>query len=127
VPERFTTSCEVHLRIDGSVLLAGWLLMSPPLTKDAKAPSGYRVDTGAKLDDWSQVSAHDSAADCERARSARIVDLIGAAQQLSGKKDALEQPMVNAATRSLCVPTDTIYAPAPADDGQCTTAAPARL
>lgn len=116
---------QAHAR--GALWVVGWLLMSPPLTKDAKAPGGYRVDGGAKLDDWTQVSAHDDAADCERARSTRIIDIIGTIQQLSGKKDALDQPMVNAATRALCVPADYVYAPAPADDGQCTTAAPAKL
>lgn len=110
----------------GSLIVAGWLLMSPPLVKDAKAPGGYRLDSAAKIDEWTQVSAHDSATDCERAKSEKAVDVIAAAAQLAGKKDVLDQPLVNAAMHALCVPADYIYGTAPADQGEC-AAAPASL
>jgi hypothetical protein len=109
----------------GALLVTGWLLMSPPLVKDAKAPGGYRVDSEAKLSGWTQVSAHDSATDCERAKSQRALDAISVVEQFSGKKDVLEQPLVTAAMHALCVPVDSIYGVAPGDE-EC-PAGPAQL
>jgi hypothetical protein len=111
----------------GVLLVGGWLLMSPPLTKDAKAPGGYRVDSEAKLSAWTQVSAHDSATDCERAKSQRAVDAITVVQQFSATKEVLEQPLVDAAIHALCVPVDSIYGGGePADEAEC-PAGPAQL
>ena len=106
-------------------MIAGWLLMSPPLIKDAKAPGGYRLDSSAKVADWNQLSAHDSATDCERAKSQRALDAISMSKRLSGKKDAAEEPLVNEAMHALCVPSDYIYG-APADE-EGSAAAPSQL
>jgi hypothetical protein len=105
-------------------LLAGWLLMSPPLQKDAKAPGGYRVDPAAKVADWTQVSAHDSATDCERAKSEKAVEAISLAERL-GRKDGLDE-LAASARHSVCVPSDYIYPPPAAEDAEC-SAAPAQL
>jgi len=115
----------MHMRAPGAALIAGWLLMSPPLIKDAKAPGGYRLDSSAKVADWNQLSAHDSATDCERAKAQRALDAISMSQRLSGKKDAVDEPLVNEATHALCVPSDYIYG-APADE-EDSTAAPSQL
>src|SRR5882724_3903149 len=101
-------------------LLGGWLLMSPPLLKDAKAPGGYRVDPAAKVADWTQVSAHDSATDCERAKSGKALDAITLAERL-GRKDGLDEAAA-AAAHAVCVPSEYIYPPPGAEDGECTTA-----
>jgi hypothetical protein len=108
------------------VAVAGWLLMAPPMIKDGKAPGGYRLDSSSKIGDWNQLSAHDTATDCERARSQKALDAISMTQQLSGKKDVLEEPLVNEAMHALCVPADYIYGGPSADDGH-TAAAPAPL
>jgi hypothetical protein len=115
----------MHTRAAGTTLLAGWLLMSPPLIKDAKAPGGYRLDSNAKVADWNQLSAHDSATDCERAKSQRALDAISMSQRLAGKKDTSEEPVVNEAMHALCVPSDYIYG-VPADENE-STAAPSQL
>jgi len=112
-------------RACGVVLVAGWILLSPPIVKDGKAPGGARVDSSAKLEDWNQVSAHDSATDCERAKSEKTVAAISMMKQLS-KKDVLEEPPVSAAMHSLCVPAEYLYGPSPSDPGEC-TAAPTQL
>lgn len=109
----------------GAFVVAGWLLMSPPLVKDAKAPGGYRLESSAKVADWNQLSAHDTATDCERAKSERTVNAISMAQRLAGKKDVLEEPLVAEAMHALCVPSEYIYA-TPADE-DASTAAPTQL
>jgi hypothetical protein len=100
-------------------------LMSPPLVKDAKAPGGYRLDSSAKVAEWNQVSAHDSATDCERAKAQKAVDAISMTQQLAGKKDVLDQPLVNAAMHALCVPSEYLYGQGN-DEAEC-PAGPAQL
>jgi hypothetical protein len=115
----------MRMRTSGALVVAGWLLMSPPLVKDAKAPGGYRLDSSAKVADWNQVSAHDSATDCERAKAQKAMDAISMTQQLSGKKDVLDQPLVNEAMHALCVPSEYLYGP-PNDEAEC-PAGPAQL
>ena len=106
-------------------LVGGWLLMSPPLQKDGKSPGGYRVDPAAKVSDWTQVSAHDSATDCERAKSDKALDAISLAERL-GRKEGLDE-VVAAARHSVCVPSEYIYPPSAADEqGECSSA-PAQL
>lgn len=103
----------------GAILLTGWILMAPPLVGDSKAPGGYRVDLSAKVENWRQVSAHDSAADCERAKSDKALNALSLAREKSsGKKDAMDDPVVDAAMNALCVPADYIYGGS-ADAGQC--------
>jgi len=104
-------------------LLGGWLLMSPPLVKDAKAPGGYRVDPAAKVADWTQVSAHDSATDCERAKAEKALDAVKLAGRL-GRKDGFDE-IAAAADHAVCVPSEYIYPPT-ADEGE-STSAPAEL
>lgn len=100
------------------VLLAGWLLMSPPLVKDDKAPGGYRVDLNAGVESWQQLSAHDTATDCERAKSEKALAALSAAEdRKAGKKNLLDEPIVDAATHALCVPADYIYGPTAS--GEC--------
>jgi hypothetical protein len=106
-------------------LLGGWLLMSPPLIKDAKSTGGYRVDPSAKVADWTQVSAHDSATDCERAKASKALDAISLAERL-GRKEGLEE-LVAAASHSVCVPAEYIYPPPAEDEGGECSAAPATL
>jgi hypothetical protein len=114
----------MHLRAAGTTLVAGWLLMSPPLIKDSKAPGGYRLDSDAKVADWNQLSAHDSATDCERAKSQRALDAISMSRRLTGKKGASDEPLVTEAMHALCVPSDYIYG-VPAEDESA--AAPSQL
>jgi hypothetical protein len=106
-------------------LLGGWLLMSPPVIKDAKAPGGYRVDPTAKVADWTQVSAHDTATDCERAKSSKTLDAISLAERL-GKKDGIDE-LAAAASHSVCVPAEYVYPPTTEDEGGECSAAPATL
>ena len=106
----------------GRTLLAvGWLLMSPPLVKDDKAPGG-RPDPSAKIDDWIQVSAHDTATDCERAKSEKAVDLITALHDLAGRKNPLDEPAVAAALQAICVPASYVYGTSPSDGSEGTGA-----
>jgi len=117
----------MRMHAAGALLAAaGWLLMSPPLVKDGKAPGGYRLDSNTKIGDWNQLSAHDTATDCERAKSQKALDAISMTQQLSGKKDVLDEPLVNEAMHALCVPAEYIYGGPFPDDSQ-NTAAPAPL
>lgn len=97
------------------MLVGGWLLMSPPLVKDGKATGAMRPDPSAKIDDWTQVSAHDTATDCERAKSEKALDLITALHDFAGKKNALEDPAVAAALQAICVPSDYVYGTSPAE------------
>ena len=97
--------------------VAGWLLMSAPLVKDAKAPGGYRLDSSAKVSDWNQLSAHDTATDCERAKAQKALDAISMTEQLSGKKDILDQPLVAEAMHAVCVPSEYIYGAGGAEEG----------
>ena len=115
----------MRTRTNGALVVAGWLLMSPPLVKDAKAPGGYRLDSSAKVAEWNQVSAHDSVTDCERAKAQKAVDAISMSQQIAGKKNVLDQPLVDAALHALCVPSDYLYGPAD-DEAEC-PAGPAQL
>jgi hypothetical protein len=46
-------------------------------------------------------------------------------QQLAGKKDVLDQPLVNAAMHALCVPSEYLYGQAN-DEAEC-PAGPAQL
>ena len=115
----------MHVQAAATTLLAGWLLMSPPLIKDAKAPGGFRLDSTAKVADWNQLSAHDSATDCERAKSQRALDAISMGRRLAGKKDTSDEPLVNEAMHALCVPSDYIYGTQPEEDES--TAAPSQL
>jgi hypothetical protein len=108
------------------VAAVGWLLMAPPLIKDGKSPGGYRLDSNAKIGDWNQLSAHDTATDCERARSQRALDAIQMTQQLSSKKEVLDEPLVTEAMHALCVPADYIYGSPAGDEGHA-AAAPALL
>jgi hypothetical protein len=96
----------------GAFLAVGWLLMTPPLVKDESAHGGYRADLAAEVEDWHQVSAHDTATDCERARSEQALDATIRARQKkgSGQKDD-DDAVVEAATHALCVPSDYIYPP----------------
>ena len=105
-----------------AVVVAGWLLMSAPLVKDAKAPGGYRLDSSAKVSDWNQLSAHDSATDCERAKAQKALDAISMTQQLTSKKDVLDEPLVNEAMHAVCVPSEYIYGTGGADEGGSTGA-----
>ena len=116
----------MRIQTNGALVVAGWLLMSPPLVKDAKAPGGYRLDSSAKVAEWDQVSAHDSATDCERAKAQKAVDAISVTQQIAGKKNVLDQPLVNAAMHALCVPSDYLYGPPANDEAEC-PAGPAQL
>jgi hypothetical protein len=115
----------MRMQTNGALVVAGWLLMSPPLVKDAKAPGGYRLDSSAKVAEWNQVSAHDSATDCERAKAQKAVDAISMTQQLAGKTNVLDQPLVNAAMHALCVPSEYLYGQAN-DEAEC-PAGPAQL
>jgi hypothetical protein len=116
----------MRIQASGLLLVAGWLLMSPPLVKDATAPGGFRLDSSAKVADWNQLSAHDNATDCERAKAQKAVDAITMTQRIAGKKDVLDEPLVNEALHALCVPADYLYgAPAGGED-EC-PAGPAQL
>ncbi len=116
----------MRIETSGALVVVGWLLMSPPLVKDAKAPGGFRLDSSAKVADWNQVSAHDDATDCERAKAQKAVDAISMTQRIAGKKDVLDEPLVNAALHALCVPADYLYGSPANDDGEC-PAGPAQL
>lgn len=98
----------------GLLAVAGWLLMSPPLVQDAKAPGGYRLDLSADPYDWNQVSAHDTAADCERARSEATLRALDLAREK--KKEAGEGTVVDAARSFRCVPAEYVYPPALEED-----------
>ncbi|HSD10532.1 MAG TPA: hypothetical protein VLF14_06095 [Candidatus Binatia bacterium] len=116
----------MRIQAGGALVVAGWLLMSPPLVKDAKAPGGFRLDSSAKVADWNQVSAHDSATDCERAKAQKAVDAISMTERIAGKKDVLDEPLVNEALHALCVPADYLYGSSADDEGEC-PAGPAQL
>jgi hypothetical protein len=73
------------------------LLMSLPLLQQAKAPGRYRLGPNAKVADWNQLSAHDSATDCERAKSQRALDAISTRQRLTGEKGTSDEPLVTEA------------------------------
>jgi len=108
------------------LLVGGWLLMSPPMVKDGKAPGALRPDPAAKIDEWTQASAHDTATDCERAKSEKAVDLISALRDHAGKKNPLDEPAVAAALQAVCVPAEYVYGTSPAD-GTDAAGAPAAI
>jgi hypothetical protein len=109
----------------GAVLLAGWLLMLPPITADPKRPGqvGEAVRSELPVTDWEQYSAYDSAEQCERARE----EIIGARGSRSESADErAEKPDAPAYIRngadhtfrmsmqarySRCVPPELVYPP----------------
>jgi hypothetical protein len=101
-------------------LLGGWLLMYPRFGEDGKplAPPGppmttrsgneYRVLTSippVSQSAWVQVSAYDTAKECEKARVAFV-----------GLKDVTDdqgaQPAPHLVRAARCVPAEHIYPPA---------------
>lgn len=106
----------------GAIVVVGWLLMTPPVVSDPKTPGGYRVDLSARVEEWHQESAHDTATDCERAKSEKALSALSAAQAKSaGKKDAERDALVESAMNALCVPADHVYG-TPLEEGECPAA-----
>ncbi len=90
----------------GIVLLAAWLLMSPPLTRDG------RVLSGTPVPEWTPLFAYDSVARCEAAREAGYSSAV--TQVLEAYPNTTEVTRVPLVQRALfvkCVPAEQIYPP----------------
>ncbi len=93
------------------VLFSGWLLMEPPLVEDEFYLEGVRPATEAPVASWEQVSAHDTAKECEAYRRAGLQEL-----EKSGHKSKLLYRERIRLLSARCVPADHIYPPKkPAD------------
>ncbi len=91
----------------GIILLAGWLLMRPPL-----APDGAGVLSGEPVPEWTLLSSYDTVARCEAAReyeySSAIANVLQAHPDLS---NVSRDPLVQQALFAQCVPAVQIYPP----------------
>jgi hypothetical protein len=96
-----------------AVLFSGWLLMTPPVEKDAKAPGGYAVRDDLPVASWRHASSYDQANDCEKDKWAIHRNSAEIAIGLSGKADVSDNPYVWMTERARCVPADHIYPPKP--------------
>jgi len=104
------------------ILLGGWLLMEAPVVKDAGAPGGYRNAFDAPVSEWRQVSAHDSAAACERQKRTEL-DYITATRRKekaarkkaepkeAARDEAAFQQVWELDFHARCVPAEHIYPP----------------
>jgi hypothetical protein len=96
-------------RLGGIVLLGGWLLMHPP--------PGDKDMPNIPLSQWRQFSAHDTAKDCEAARStlvraasAEAMRLVAADEGKDSKEvDPTPYAIFGARMLSKCVPAESIY------------------
>jgi hypothetical protein len=86
-----------------TVLLAGWLLMFPPLDKTSDP---WKVIVNAPILEWEQVGAHDSANACEAARS-KGIELA----ETDWRDTSMAPVFTLQARMSRCVPADHIYPP----------------
>jgi hypothetical protein len=101
------------MRKRGALLFGGWRLMQPP---------NFPIERPVDVSSWDQKSAHDSVADCERARAAlktaaeSVLDESGqrnAEARKRGEPRELtlrsELALVQAVAR--CVPAEHVYSP----------------
>lgn len=100
-----------RIRDAASGILAGWLLMQPPLIQEPGKPDRYKIDFRAPIEQWIQISAHDTASECERRRVDELKTDIDVTQKATGKTDVSKEPLVDAGFRARCVPADHIYPP----------------
>lgn len=100
-------------RLRGAVsgLFAGWLLMQPPLIQEPGQSDQHKVDLRAPIEQWIQISAHDTAAECERRKVDELKTVIELTRTASGKTDVSKEPLVDAGLRARCVPAEYIYPP----------------
>ncbi len=96
----------------GIILIAGWLLMRPPLVRDTQALDGYRVLSGLPVSRWVPVSSYPSPGRCEAAReenyASAITKVRGAHRNI---RDVSRFPLVKQALFAQCVPADQMYPP----------------
>jgi hypothetical protein len=89
----------------GLLLLAGWILMKPPMFMQAQS---------VPITEWEQISAYDTAADCEKKREEaiqQIRDYGKLEEKRDGKIDLHTAEMWRASLNSRCIPADHIYPP----------------
>jgi hypothetical protein len=104
-------------------LLGGWLLMHPPPIKSGEhgEPIPNNGMESAPISAWWQVSAFDSAKDCEAAKE-RYVDRADEQIRRRGKGEltederkpgmrALDGAFLAAKGSARCVPADAVYPP----------------
>ena len=106
----------------GTILLGGWLLIfPPPLTKDSSGQTvPYREGERAPLTEWSQVSAHATAKECEAAKDrytesaqSELRAMTKARDYHGQKDDPLLTATVTAHSVAKCVPAESVSPPKP--------------
>lgn len=90
----------------GIILFAGWLLMAPPLVEDQLYFRGIRPATEAPIARWEQISAHDTAKECEAYRRVGLREL----EQSDDKSSVVYSEKVKILS-ARCIPADHIYPP----------------
>ena len=102
------------------VLLAGWLLMYPPLTKQADGT--YSMQSAAPVARWVQDSAYDTVGKCESIRDSMAAAALRDLGPDDGQPPTSERSwewrtaIRRAFAVSRCVPAEHIYPPrTPAD------------
>lgn len=103
----------IRRRAAAPLLVAGWLLMCPPLRESP--PLTFTVQDGAPFEQWRQFRAFDSARECEEALSDAKRKPAGATLSCFAETpdDRREVPFCNALIGSLilgrCVPAEVVY------------------
>ncbi len=91
----------------GIILLAGWLLMRPPLT-----PDGAGVLSDKPVPEWTLLSSYDTVARCEAARENEYSSAVANALQAHPNlTNVTRDPLVQQALFAQCVPAEQIYPP----------------
>lgn len=88
-------------------LLAGWILMSPPLVRVGEQ---LTVDRDAPIERWTGVSTHDSEKECEAEKGRKIEVALKIEKRITGATFS-GGPYVEAASLSRCIPADDLYPP----------------
>jgi len=96
------------------ILLGGWLLMQPPLIEH-KHPPKDTVHLHAPIQEWWQVSAHDTAKECEETKQDILKEVarlsVGATPETKNPpKDSLVDSFKQV-LNARCVPADHLYPP----------------
>ena len=94
-----------------SGVFAGWLLIHPPLIQEPGKSDQHKVDFRAPVAHWIQISAHDTAAECEQRKVDELKSVIELTRTASGKTDVSKEPLVEAGFRARCIPAEHIYPP----------------
>jgi len=90
-----------------------WILLQPPTR--VRPGGGEQPLRDAPLSEWTRDSRYATYEDCDRAKSAKAMELIERSRKETGKQDVSKEPGVAAAAWAKCVPESELDAPGSAE------------